>query len=78
MKRKPNQSKERRRIIRKMANDNKVDDMDLDYAVKALFAHEDNKKIEAATYEDLVKEKTNYIWKIAQEAQQEIKLLGKG
>lgn len=66
-----------RKKIQKDANRYKVDEMDLDYAVKALICEEENRNIEAATYSDLVKEKSEHIWDVAQETKKSIQELQK-
>lgn len=51
--------------------------MDLQYALKTLQAKDDNKNIEAATYSDLVREKSKRIWEVAENIHEEIKNLDK-
>lgn len=66
-----------RKKIRLDAKRHKVDEMDLDYAVKTLIAKEESRMIEAATYSDLVKEKTEHIWEVAKETREAIEDLRK-
>lgn len=62
-----------RKKIRLDAKRHKVDEMDLDYAVKSLICKEENRMIEAATYSDLVKEKSHHIWEVAEETREAIR-----
>ena len=62
-----------RKKIRLDAKRHKVDEMDLDYAVKSLICKEENRMIEAATYSDLVKEKSHHIWEVAKGTREAIR-----
>ena len=62
-----------RKKIRLDAKRHKVDEMDLDYAVKSLICKEENRTIEAATYSDLVKEKSQHIWDVAEGTREAIR-----
>lgn len=62
-----------RKKIRLDAKRHKVDEMDLDYAVKSLICKEEKRMIEAATYSDLVKEKSQHIWEVAKETREAIR-----
>lgn len=65
---------ERLRIV---AAQHEVDPMDLQYALKALKAKDENKKIEALTYSDLVREKSNRVWDVAENIHEAIENVGK-
>ena len=62
-----------RKKIRLDAKRHKVDEMDLDYAVKSLICREENRMIEAATYSYLVKEKSQHIWEVAKGTREAIR-----